>query len=142
MTILENYENSQNFSNSWNSWRLEIIKCFWNSIKLLIFLKKYYLLNKIPSSDPEQQQTLTANVLEHINPDLIQQIAAQEAQKEAIKFAKEQVQAAQGGSARPNISQISSPLKSPNMEPRGIFGPIIGCCGRAPHVHFFRQGQR
>ena len=105
-------------------------------------MRKYYLYNKIPSSDPEQQQTLTANVLEHINPDLIQQIAAQEAQKEAIKLAKEQVQAAQGGSARPNISQISSPLKSPNMEPRGIFGPIIGCCGRAPHVHFFRQGQR
>jgi len=99
-------------------------------------------VNQFLVKDPEQQQTLTANVLEHINPDLIQQIAAQEAQKEAIKLAKEQVQAAQGGSARPNISQISNSSKSPNLEPRGIFGPIIGCCGRAPHVHFFRQGQR
>ena len=21
-----------------------------------------------------------------------------------------------------------------------IYGPIIGCCGRAPNVHYFREG--
>ena len=23
-----------------------------------------------------------------------------------------------------------------------IYGPIIGCCGRAPNVHYFREGNK
>ena len=23
-----------------------------------------------------------------------------------------------------------------------IYGPIIGCCGMAPKIHFYRQGQK
>lgn len=115
-------------------------------------------VNKFITADASQQQQLTQMVIEQINPQVIQSMANAQLNKEALKEAKNQASVAsmtfqpnaESGSrlpgdtetsveaARPNIFQ----QKSPKYSAAPIYGPIIGCCGRAPKVHFFRQGQR
>ena len=40
------------------------------------------------------------------------------------------------------IKIVRSSAQSPKPPSAPIYGAIIGCCGRAPFVHYFRDGQR
>jgi hypothetical protein len=43
-------------------------------------------------------------------------------------------------SFRVDLDQILLTGTKPPSAP--IYGAIVGCCGRAPYVHYYRQGQR
>lgn len=40
------------------------------------------------------------------------------------------------------IKIVREQAKSPKPPSAPIYGAIVGCCGRAPYVHYYRQGQR
>ena len=98
-------------------------------------------VNQFLLDDPDQQKQLNTAVIQQIHPELLVAIADKETELEAMKQAKQQSMVSSQlvgslSSSRPNVMKSPKPASAP------IYGPIIGCCGRAPKVHFFRQGQR
>lgn len=90
-----------------------------------------YNVNEFLKEDPEQQQTLTYAVVSQINP---QALVETNVPADPTKLKLDGINSQDSG-ARPDMT-----LYKPRSLP--TYGPIIGCCGRAPHVHFFRKGQR
>lgn len=55
------------------------------------------------------------------------------------KFTQQMAAASLAGG---NYAQNQAAEFTVNVVNTPLYGEIIGCCGRSPHVHYFRQGQR